>query len=79
MFSQKFFVNNWASDTSCNVHSGNGRETAWGRAASVCSSNSSLESGHLNSAARKQPVGSAYSRPSVAVRTADTAMTAVGV
>ncbi|PMS14364.1 hypothetical protein C0Z18_32040 [Trinickia dabaoshanensis] len=34
-----------------------------GRAASVHSANSSLGSGHWNSAARKRPFGSAYSRP----------------
>jgi hypothetical protein len=34
-----------------------------GWAASVHSPNSSLESGHWNSATRKRPVGSVYSRP----------------
>ncbi|NVH74081.1 hypothetical protein FSB08_16255 [Paraburkholderia sp. JPY432] len=34
-----------------------------GRAVSVRSPNSSLRSGHRNSAARKRPVGSAYFRP----------------
>ncbi|TGP42520.1 hypothetical protein EN871_20305 [bacterium M00.F.Ca.ET.228.01.1.1] len=39
------------------------RTSQKGRAASVRLPNSSLESGHWNSAARRRPLGSAYFRP----------------
>src|SRR5690349_12503563 len=48
------------------------RGTASGRAASARSSNSSPESGQWNSASWKRPVGSAYSRPEVDRRYAQT-------
>lgn len=53
-------------------------QAPYGSTASVRSSNSSLESGQWNSAARKRPVGTARSRPPTAVRAVMASMAAVG-